>query len=420
MSSTPIWLEQSFGGILAARIVLPFGSAADPRGQAGLHQLLAGSLTRGCGSLGAAEFAETIESLGASLRSEANDDRLVLALKCVGSDAARLLPLLLEMVENPLLDHGQVELERDLNLQTLQRLQEDPFHLAHEGLRQLLYGGGGYSHDPLGCFNQLQSLQPAVLQQRAQQLPCRDAVLVVHGPADSALQTEIHGRLKAWQQPAEALPALLPPPDQPWRGIPVETEQTVLMLGFRTLAIHHSDALALRLLQVHLGVGMSSRLFQSLRETHGLVYDVGAELALRCLESPFIWHLSTAAEQAQAALDALLQEWQLLLDNPLSESDLALARAKLRGQEALGRQTGAQRAERMALCLSLGLPADYHQQAIQAIDAISPEAVQHAAQRWLLEPSLCACGPEDSLKALEKHWQHQRLRLVPSAAALRH
>ena len=420
MSPAPIWLPESFGGILAARIVLPFGSAADPSGQAGLHQLLAGSLTRGCGALAAEAFAETIESLGASLRSEANDDRLVLALKCIGSDAAELLPLLLEMVESPQLNEHQVELERDLNLQTLQRLQEDPFHLAHEGLRQLLYGRGGYGHDPLGCFNELQTLQPPLLQQRAQQLPCANAVMVVHGPADAALQEQINGRLQRWQQAAEPLPALLPQPSQPWRGIAVDTEQTVLMLGFRTVSIHHSDALALRLLQVHLGVGMSSRLFQSLRETHGLVYDVGAELALRCLESPFIWHLSTGADQAQAALDALLQEWQRLLEAPLSDDDLALARAKLRGQEALGRQTGAQRAERMALCLSLGLPADYHQRAIRAIDTISAEAVQQAAQRWLRQPALCACGPDDSLSALQQHWQRQRLRLGPVEAALPH
>ena len=141
-----------------------------------------------------------------------------------------------------------------------------------------------------------------------------------------------------------------------WSADPLDTEQTVLMLGFRSLPIQHPDALALRLLQVHLGLGMSCRLFLCLREELGLVYDVGAELAMRRFDSPFLWHLSTSADQAASALEALLDEWQRLLDEPLAEQQLALAKAKLRGQEAMGRQTGAQRAERQAFCLGYGLP----------------------------------------------------------------
>ena len=119
MSATLRWLERGFGDVMAARLVLPLGSAADPPGQAGLHQLLAGSLTRGCGSRDARSFAEWIENLGASLRCEAGDDHLQIVLKGVGSDRHVLLPQLLEMVEQPTASPDQIELERALNLQTL-------------------------------------------------------------------------------------------------------------------------------------------------------------------------------------------------------------------------------------------------------------------------------------------------------------
>ena len=82
----------------------------------------------------------------------------------------------------------------------------------------------------------------------------------------------------------------------------------------------------------------------------------------------------------------------------------------------MGREEQRAQVRRMREALIEELEGVYR----RAFDAISTEAVQHAAQRWLLEPSLCACGPEDSLRALEEHWQHQRLRLVPSAAALPH
>ncbi|OUT69915.1 MAG: hypothetical protein CBB79_09910 [Synechococcus sp. TMED19] len=412
------WLENSFGDIHAARLVLPHGSAMDPAHAAGLHQLLAGSLTRGCGALKAAAFAERIETLGGSLRSETNDDRLVLALKCVSTDAEQLLPLLLDMIEQPHLESEQVRLEQDLNLQSLQRMQEDPFAVAHEQLRLLLYGNGSYGHDPLGRRADLVAMKPDAVREAASALSCEAATLVVSGPLNDDLREQVHQRMSCWQQSGGDRPSLSSPPSQRWSGISVDTEQTVLMLGFRTLPIHAPQALALRLLQVHLGVGMSSRLFQSLRETHGLVYDVGAELALRELDSPFIWHLSTSADQALAALDALLREWAQVLQEPLTESCLQLARAKLRGQEALGRQTGAQRAERTALCLSLGLPMDYHQQAMKTIETITADDVQEAARHWLRRPVLSACGPSGSLRTLEAHWS-QVLTGQPSAAIAR-
>lgn len=110
-------LHQPESPILVARLVLAIGSRVDPPGQRGRQQLLAGVLTRGCGELNAEDFANKVESFGASLRCDAGDDFLVLALKCNNDDAIFLLPLLLDMLESPSCDKDQVNLERDLNIQ---------------------------------------------------------------------------------------------------------------------------------------------------------------------------------------------------------------------------------------------------------------------------------------------------------------
>ena len=65
-----------------------------------------------------------------------------------------------------------------------------------------------------------------------------------------------------------------------------DTEQLVLMLGAATVPLGHPDALPLRLLQDHLGVGMSSRLFVVMREERGLAYDVGVHMPTRCGPAP--------------------------------------------------------------------------------------------------------------------------------------
>ena len=131
-----VWQPRPGPAIVATRLWIRGGSSEDRPGQRGSAQLLAGLMTRGCGSLDAEAMADFVEGRGASLRAEASEDALMVGLHCAAEDADVLLPLLLEMVRRPRLEADQVALERQLNLQTLRRQREDPFQLAHDGLRQ--------------------------------------------------------------------------------------------------------------------------------------------------------------------------------------------------------------------------------------------------------------------------------------------
>jgi zinc protease len=193
-----------------------------------------------------------------------------------------------------------------------------------------------------------------------------------------------------------------------------DTEQLVLLLGAATVPWGHPDALALRLLQAHLGAGMSCRLFQALREERGLAYDVGVHLPARCGPAPFIVHLSTSTERAAEATTCLLEEWRAPLERALSEEALELALAKVRGQDAMGRQTCAQLAERLALVLSHGLPADQLDRQLERAAQLTPEDLRAAAGRWLARPSLSLVGPSSALQAGREAWLHHPLSAPPS------
>lgn len=409
----PVWVHHRPGPeIVSAKLLIRGGSSGDPAGGRGLTQLLAGLLTRGCGPLSGEALAELVESRGAGLRCEANEDGLLISLKCASADSAALLPLLLTLVQRPWLRPDQVELERGLNLQALQRQREDPFQLAHDQLRLQLYGTGPYGHDPLGVEGDLERLGVEQLAQRQPALGLEGAVLVICG------------------QPREPVQPLLEPLEagEPWctfapqrsagpggEGgerlalLADDTEQLVLMLGAATVPLGSADALALRLLHCHLGVGMSSRLFVSLRERHGLAYDVGVHAPARRGAAPFVFHLSSSAERAAEATTRLLDEWQRLLEMPLSREELTLAQAKFRGQEALGRQTCSQIADRHALLLSHGLDWDYADGALAQSTDLTPADLLGAAQRWLQAPALSLCGPPEALETSGTSWRRHPL-----------
>jgi len=405
--------------ILSARLVIRGGSGADPIGRRGAHQLLAGLMTRGCGALDAEALADLVEGAGAGLRADAGEDSLVLGLKCAAEDSHQLLPLLLQMVRQPRLEPDQLELERQLNLQALQRQREDPFQLAHDQLRRLLYGDGPYGHDPLGVEQDLEVIGRADLPPLVAGLGQRGAVLVLCGdlPADPVALLERGLNREPWPvatpgaaeaaEQAPAAPVLRQPPGL--ACLEQDTEQLVLMLGCATLPLGHPDTLALRLLQAHLGVGMSSRLFVTLREQHGLAYDVGVHLPARCAAAPFVLHLSTSAERAAEACTCLLEEWLRVLSQPLSPDELELARAKHRGQEAMARQTCSQIADRRALLLSHGLPVDQFERDLERVGQLQALDLLAAARQWLPQPQLSLVGPAAAIGAAEQAWQRHPL-----------
>ena len=398
-------------GVLAAKLLLPWGSATDGVGQRGAHQLLAATLSRGCGPYDHRQLADLVEGRGAGLRSDANEDGLLISLRCTSEDAQELMPLLDWMVTAPHLTTEQLELERSLSVQALQRQLEDPFQRAIDQWRRLVYGDTGYGHDPLGVIDDLQQLDEGALRALAAQLTSGRSVLALSGTWSSSLDDTLLNRTgEGWHNTDEAPP---PPPVQWMPGAEgdlimqsIDTEQVVMMLGQPCCPHGHPDDLALRLLQCHLGSGMSSLLFRRLREDHGVAYDVGAHHPARAGASPFVLHASSSAERAELSLSLLHQSWQELRSQPLSEDDLTLARAKFRGQIAHGRQTSAQRAERAAHQRSLGLSDDHDHLCLDRIESLQAPQLMEAAQRWLHRPHLSLCGPAGALKGLERRW-HQ-------------
>ncbi|MGC6482300.1 MAG: M16 family metallopeptidase [Synechococcus sp.] len=399
-------------GVLAAKLWIRRGSSSDPAGQRGAHQLLGSLLSRGCGPYGPMELADLVEGCGAGLRCDTNEDALLISLKCRDNDGERLLPVIGWMLQNPHLRQDQVELEQDLSLQALQRQKEDPFHLAYDGWRNLAYGDGGYGHDPLGVSRDLQAIRREHLNHLAGELTSAGTVLALSGTIPDQLLTLLDSH-ESFQALATTQPAAPPPPYTAKRFTEAQTlcrrdqttEQVVLMLGQPTVSHGHPDDPALRLLQAHLGHGMSSLLFRRLREDHGVAYDVGVHYPARAEASPFLLHAATSLDKASLTLSLLQEAWDEMRSTPLSEADLKLAKVKVRGQLAHASQTTGQRAERRAQLRGLGLSDDHDQRSLAVMDGLNATAIQDAAQRHLQQPLLSLCGPNATLNALQMQWE---------------
>ncbi len=396
---TAIAVENTAADIVAARLFWRAGSAWERREQAGLAHLIAATLTKGTAARSAVEIAECVESVGASLGTDAAADYFTLGLKTVGADFAELLQLAAELSRQPSFPDDEVALEQHLTLQSLRSQQERPFSLAYNQLRAAMYPDHPYGLPVLGQESTVAALTRADLVTYHQQHFRPDNLVVsIAGclPPSAAIDL-VAATFGDWAQPATPPPPPLLPPlaVAPQTGLlDQDTQQAVVMLGYLTAAAQDADYVPLKLLNTYLGNGLSSRLFVELREKRGLAYDVSAFYPTRRDRSQFVAYLGTAPENTAVAIAGLEREVQRLTEIRLPAEELQAAKNKLLGQYALGKQTNAEIAQLYGWYETIGVGIEFDRSFQTAVAAVTAEQAQAIAQRYFsLPPYIAAVGP---------------------------
>ncbi|MFN6568455.1 pitrilysin family protein [Dendronalium sp. ChiSLP03b] len=394
--------ENPAADIIAGRIFIRAGSCYEKQEQAGLAYLLSAVITKGCDGLSSLEIAEQVESAGASLSADTATDYFLLSLKTVTSDFAEILALAGRILRSPTFPEVQVELERRLALQNIRSQQEQPFTIAFEQMRQVMYQNHPYAMSVLGNETTMSHLTRADLVEYHQNYFRPDNLVVsIAGRVTQqdavALVEQVFGD---WQVPDRALPIHDLPEIrvEPQHQIkPMQTQQSIVMLGYLGSSVISPDYAPLKLLSTYLGNGLSSRLFVELREKRGLAYEVSAFYPTRLYPASFVVYMGTAPENTSIAVNGLRTEVDLLCNAEVSQSALQAAKNKILGQYALGKQTNGQIAQIYGWYEILALGIDFDTKFQELIASVSAKDAMAAAQRYLQEPYLSLVGQEEAI-----------------------
>jgi predicted Zn-dependent peptidase len=399
---TVVCIENTAADIIAARIFIKAGSRYEPPHQAGLAHLLAAVITKGTDQLSSQEIAERVESVGASLGTDAAPDYNLLSLKTVSADFPEILALASELVRSPVFPESEVDLERRLTLQNIRSIQEQPFAIAQRQLRQVMYPNHPYGWPMLGSEESVSGLTRDDLHQYHQTYfrPDNMIVSVVGNISPEAAIALVDQEFGDWKHPdasvplpALALPNLEPNPQAVIT--PQDTQQSIVMLGYLAPSVHQPNYMTLKLLSTYLGNGLSSRLFVELREKRGLAYEVSSFYPTRFDQSQFVVYMGTAPDNIEIAIDGLRREVDRLKATPLTPDELQTAKNKLLGQYALGKQTNAQLAQIYGWYETLGLGIEFDVQFQSNIETVTIEAALQTAEQCFIEPYLSLVGAAD-------------------------
>tara|TARA_B100000965_G_scaffold283709_1_gene241618 strand:- start:3188 stop:4306 length:1119 start_codon:yes stop_codon:yes gene_type:complete len=372
-------------------------------------------MLRGCGPYNNKQIAEIVESSGAILNCDTYEDGLLISLKCIESDAFKLLPLIGWMITKPSLEIDQIELEKDLTIKAIKRQKKSTYQQAFDGWREMIYADGPYGHDPLGSIDDINKIQRDHVLLIANSLLNRNKNLVIAGSFPNNIENNIKDSIafndisnidyKRIKKITNRIGVL----NTQTKNIcsrSLKTQQVVLLLGKGTIRYNNEADILLRLISCYLGYGMTSLLFKVLREQYGVVYEAGIYHPIRENNTPFIMHASTTEEKAILTLKLMQECWEKVIDYEIPAEELDLLKMKYRGQIAHSLQSVSQKAEHKAHLLGIGVMRDHDTKILSRLDNISSKKIMDAAKTYLRKPSLSVCSNKEVIQKIIHNWNN--------------
>jgi len=353
----------------------------------GLSNLTAQMLLKGTSKRSASEIAAFVESLGGRMSAFSGRDLFGVGLDVLSGDVSQGLGLMQELITDSTFPAEEVALQEQLVLRELEARDDDVFDLASRRMRETLFKGHPYQLDPLGDKATIGKLRREDCQAFAKQwLTANNLVIGVFGDVNpDTVLADIRQRFGQLPKGQAKWPDRL---DQaPLGGIreAVETrqkEQSVILLGFRGTRAASEDRYALDSLTAILS-GMSGRLFQAVREKLGLSYTLGATDVPAWDQGYLVVYAATRPEERDKTLDGILGQLRLIVDQPVGDEELRLAKQYLIGAHRLDLQQLTGWGKRILTDELYGLGYDSWTQYETRINAVTPKAVQDAARRYL-------------------------------------
>jgi predicted Zn-dependent peptidase len=377
-------------------------SLHETRERMGVSHLLEHMVFKGTKRRSAHEIALSLEALGGSLDAYTSREHTVYQGRVLDEHLRDAADVIGDIVFNPTLKKSDLDLERKVILEEIGMVEDTPDDLVFELHNEALWGEHPYGYSILGTRETVTSLGVRELKELHERAYHPGQLVIgASGNVEHDRLLDTLGET-GWLDAVagDAAPMALMPPRRAAptsRHVMREGAQTHIVAG--TTAVAHGDPrrFPLLLLSMLLGGGMSSRLFQRVREELGLAYSVYTYSSFHADSGMHGVYVATAPESAGAALDAIRSELRSVVENGLPADEIAMGRQQLKGQVTLSLESVSSRMYRAASVELYGEPYRSLDELLALIDAISVDDVANAAREFFDPEQLTvvSLGPKE-------------------------
>jgi predicted Zn-dependent peptidase len=381
------------------------GSRDEPGELAGASHFLEHLLFKGTERRSAAAIAEELDEVGGDCNAFTTKEYTTFYVRLLSEHLSLGLDILSDIMWEPALRPDDVEAERTVILDEILMHADEPADLAGERWQEALYPGHALGRDTLGTASSVQRITRDDirtffdLHYRPSNMVVSVAGDCTHDVVAQDLERRFAG-IHGGTAPARTAPG---PDTVNLDVVRRSTEQAHLVYGMRSVSRFDERRWALSVLNHVLGGGLSSRLFQKVREQRGLAYSVWSERAAYQDSGSLAVVVGTAPEHADEVLQIVAAELELLAADGITERELTVAKGNLRAEMLLSGEDSGARMSRLGASMLLHGEVLTVDEVLARIDGIDRTDVLAVAQELALAPrTLSAVGPFDA-RDFESH-----------------
>ncbi|WP_058235543.1 M16 family metallopeptidase [Devriesea agamarum] len=388
-------------GSVSLGLWLPVGSRDELDEHAGSTHFLEHLLFKGTKRRTARDIAEAFDEIGGETNAVTAKEHTCYYGRVRSSDLPSALDVLVDMVTSSVLDRDAFATEREVILEELAMAQDDPTDIGHEIFLADVLGPTPLGRPVGGNPDTINALARDSVHEhyRRHYVPSNLVVTAVGDVNHAELAERVQEALRAggWDLSAGALPAARRPiPDNPFdsgarlaattaqakgRKLVRDTEQIHLFLGGSGPTVTSSDRHTLSVLQTIFGGGMSSRLFQSVREQRGLAYSVYSFSSSYRDAGVFGMYAACRPDRVRQVEDVMRGELAQLAHQGVTEAELRRARGQITGSLVLGLEDTSSRMARLGVSELVHGRYSSVDESVEKIDAVTGGQVQALAGR---------------------------------------
>jgi predicted Zn-dependent peptidase len=371
------------------------GARHEEPAEHGISHFLEHMAFKGTATRTARQIAETIEEVGGELNAATSLESTAYYARVLGGDDGLALELLSDILRNANYGEEETEREREVILQEIAAIRDSPEELAFDLLQDVAFPNQPVGRPVIGTPESVSSFTPASLRSFLnRRYTGPDMIVAAAGAVDHARfvghAEQLFGGIAGSSSPA-AVPAR-------WAGgvraSEKPFEQSHLVIGFEQPSYRDPAFFTVQVFSALLGGGMSSRLFQEVREERGLCYSIYSSAWSLTDTGMFSIHAATGPEEMGELISVVADEVRAVADSGVSAAEVSRAKAQMKAGLLMGLESSGARTEQMARHLMGHGRVISTREIVDRIDAVTGAGVQAVASRMLsaMPPAVAVVG----------------------------
>jgi predicted Zn-dependent peptidase len=368
------------------------GSRDELPAEAGISHFTEHMMFKGTPTRSAAEISEAFDRLGARFNAGTDKEYTTYYCQVIDQHIDEAFSVLADMLSHSLMEKDAMLSEREVVLEEISRSEDQPDDMVHDLFAATLVPGHPIGRPVLGTKETVGGFLPdAVRGYTGRRYGTGDVVVSAAGNVDHAalvalvertLELPTSERIDRGEMPATIVPR--------FEIITKETEQAHICWGTAGLRSRDTDRFAMSVMDTIVGGGMSSRLFQEIREKRGLAYSVGSYHAQYLDMGQWTVYAGTRPENAEKVVGLIKSEVARFIDGGATDDELFRAKEALKGNLVLGLESTSARMSRLGKSEVTHGELLSLDELVERIDVVEKADLSRVAEATMAGPAVLA------------------------------